>query len=282
MGISPSPEHLEILRPMERFIFKVIHRLNRSPKARRAMTKFGSILGRWWVELGTSKIVVDHGFENFQKGDPNKGVLLVVNHRTFYDQFVITSRLFRLFGAHHNVFFPVRSTFFYENLLGLLINLTMAVGFMYPPFVRDRKRRIWNRFATDLIVELLTNPDSMIGYHPEGTRNTGSDPYNLLQAKPGCGELIHRAQPNVIPVFLQGFPPRFWVMLKKNLFHSNSSKPLVHMVMGAPMDFTEECKLEPGMKTYLRISRKVMATIEELADREKQIRAGSESPKVRA
>ena len=102
------------------------------------MTKLGSVWGKWWVELGTSKIVIDHGFENFEKADPNKGVLLVANHRTFYDHFVITSRLFRLFGAHHNIFFPVRSTFFYENLLGLLINLTLAVGFMYPP--------IWRKF----------------------------------------------------------------------------------------------------------------------------------------
>ena len=93
MGISPSLEHSAALRPIERFNFKVIHRLNWSPKARRAMTKFGSVWGKWWVELGTSKIVVDHGFENFQKGDPNKGVLLVANHRTFYDQFVITSAM---------------------------------------------------------------------------------------------------------------------------------------------------------------------------------------------
>ncbi|MCG8606501.1 1-acyl-sn-glycerol-3-phosphate acyltransferase [bacterium] len=252
----------------------MLDNLNGSPGMRRVLTKIGSVWGTFYVELGTSRIVRHHGFENFSKIDQNRGVLLVANHRTFYDLFVITARLFRLFGAHHNIYFPVRSTFFYDNFLGLPVNLFTALGGMYPPIIRDKKRRSWNKFATDLMVELLKKSENMIGFHPEGTRNRGPDPYNLLRAKPGCGELIYRAQPNVVPVFLQGFPSRFWVLLRKNLNKSRAKKPIVHMVMGEPMDFSEELEREANMKTYLHISQKVMHRIEELSREEKEIRAG--------
>ncbi len=60
-------------------------------------------------------------------------------------------------------------------------------------------------------------------------------------------------------------------MVKKNW--SNSAEPLVHMVMGEPLDFSEERKMEENRKTFLRISKKVMNAIGELAKREQDIRA---------
>lgn len=277
MSLQPAPEQSQALSFTERFNFRVTHWLNQSPQVRRVLTRVGATVSKTWIELGTSKTVVDHGFENFVKIDSNRAVLLVANHRTFYDQFVIAARLFRRFGAHHNIYFPVRAEFFYDNFLGLLVNLPLALGVMYPPIIRDVRRRHWNLFATDLMVELLKNRENMVGFHPEGTRNRGPDPYALLRAKPGCGELIYRAQPNVVPVFLQGFPKNPWAMLKKNLGLANLEQPMVHMVMGEPLDFQQELKMQPGMKTYLKISQKAMAHIEELAAREREIRAKYEN-----
>jgi 1-acyl-sn-glycerol-3-phosphate acyltransferase len=276
MSVTPTAEQWRALTLIERVNFKVTNRINQSPVLRRPMTRFQARFYKWWVELGTSKIVLDHGFENFQKTDPQRGVLLVVNHRTFYDQFVVAARLFRLYGAHHNIYFPIRANFFYDNPLGLFINIPFSMGAMYPPFVRDTKRRRWNQYATDLLVELMRNPENMIGFHPEGTRNQGPDPYALLPAKPGCGELIYRSNPNVVPVFLQGFKSA-WIMFRQNLGNSNSPKPLVHMVMGEPLDFSRELQMEPSQKTYLLISRKVMDVIHQLAQRERAIRAQYET-----
>lgn len=272
MGIKPTSEQWQALKPVERVNFRVTHSLNSSPKLRRILTRIGASYSKWWVECGTSKTVLEHGFENFAKIEPDKAVLLVANHRSFYDLFVIAARLFRLYGPHHNIYFPVRANFFYDNPLGLLINLKVAIAGMYPPIVRDRKRRHWNVFATDLMAELLRDPSNMVGFHPEGTRNRGPDPYAMLPAKPGCGELIHRSQPNVVPVFLQGFPKNPWEMLRENLRRSDSVQPMVHMVMGAPLDFAEELALPPRQKTYLLISRKVMASIESLSRQERMIR----------
>lgn len=279
MAISPTPEQWRALKPVERLNFKVANHINHSPSLRRPMARFQATFYKWWVELGTSKIVLDHGFENFKKIDPSKGVLLVVNHRTFYDQFVIAARLFRLYGPHHNIYFPVRSEFFYDNPLGLLVNIPFTMGVMYPPIVRDVRRRHWNQYATDLMAELLRDPRNMIGFHPEGTRNQGPDPYQLLPAKPGCGELIYRSNPNVVPVFLQGFKS-IWHMLRQNLSNSNDKKPMVHMVMGEPLDFSYELKLEASKKTHLLISRKVMEVIADLSQREREIRARYESKKL--
>lgn len=272
MSVAPTTEQWRALTPVERLNFKVTHRINHSRAFRNSMTRFQAKFYRWWVELGTSHTVVDHGFENFEKIDPTRGVLLVANHRTFYDQFVIAARLFRLYGPHHHIYFPVRSNFFYDNPLGLLINIPFSMGVMYPPIVRDARRRHWNQYATDLMVELLRDPQNMIGFHPEGTRNQGPDPYELLPAKPGCGELIFRSNPNVVPVFLQGFESA-WRMFRQNLRNSKPVKPMVHMVMGEPLDFRDELKMEAGKKTYLHISRKVMAVIAELSRRELEIRS---------
>lgn len=272
MAVSPTPEQWRALQPVERFNFKVIHRLNSSPRIRRFLTVLGSTYGKAWVELGTSKTVAHHGFEHFTEIDPERGVLLVVNHRTFYDQFAVSARLFRLYGAHHNIYFPVRANFFYDSPLALLVNIPFATGVMYPPIIRDKKRREWNRYAVELMADLLRDRRNMIGFHPEGTRNRGPDPYAFLPPKPGCGELIHRSNPNVVPVFLQGFPRSPLQLVKQNFFKKNLSEPLVHMVMGEPMDFSEEIKLEPSRKTFLLISQKVMQAIELLAAQEREIR----------
>jgi len=257
---------------MEKISFGVTRYLNSSPAARRLLTLLCAEIGRRWIELCISRTVRDHGFENFEKIDPNRGLLLVANHRSFYDQFAIAARLYKIFGRHHNIYFPIRANFFYDSPLGLLVNLLMAFFVMYPPIVRDTRRRQWNEYATDIMVTLLKHPDNMVGFHPEGTRNQGSDPYALLAAKPGCGELIYRANPNVLPVFLQGFPNSVVDLFKSNHDRSQNWQPLVHMVMGEPMDLSAQLKLERSRKTYLKISRKVMARIGELAEQECDIR----------
>jgi 1-acyl-sn-glycerol-3-phosphate acyltransferase len=265
-------EKLRVLTPVERFNFRCTYKINTSPCIRKWLTRLGVVYGKLGVEAFTSRIVTDHGFENFARIDPNRAVLLVANHRTLYDQFVISGRLFKLYGAHHNIYFPVRANFFYDNIFGLPVNLLFALGGMCPPIMRDKKRRQWNQTAMDILADFLERRENMVGFHPEGTRNKGSDPYAFLPGKPGCGELIYRSNPNVIPVFLHGFPSSFLQMLKRNWFGGKKPEPFVHMVMGSPLDFTAERQMEANRKTYLEISNSVMNAIEELSKREKECR----------
>jgi len=273
MAIKATTKQLNLLTRIERVNFRITHALNRSPGARRVLTWIQSAFGSRWVEWVTGNIVLQHGFERFEKIDRSKGVLVVANHRTFYDQFVIAAKLFRLYGAHHNIYFPVRANFFYDNPLGLFVNLAVASAAMYPPIVRDRRRLRWNLFATELMIDLLRDGRNMIGFHPEGTRNQGADPYALLPAKPGAGEIIYHARPNVIPVFLQGFPETIPDVIKQNRRQKPTEPPLVHMVMGEPMDFSDLLSQPAKRKTYLAISQKIMAEIARLSDTEKALRS---------
>jgi 1-acyl-sn-glycerol-3-phosphate acyltransferase len=229
------------------------------------------------VECFISKTVAAHHFERFRQIDRNRAVLLAANHRSFNDQFAISARLFNMYGVHHNIFFPVRANFFYDSPVGLIVNLFLAYGVMYPPIIRDNKRRHWNLCATDILVELLREPGNMVGFHPEGRRNKSADPYALQPGKPGCGELVYRSQPNVLPVFLQGFPENPFDLLRAKMTRTGRIKPHVHMVMGEPMDFSEELQMPAGSKTYLQISRKIMHRIQGLAEEEKAIRASLQS-----
>jgi 1-acyl-sn-glycerol-3-phosphate acyltransferase len=47
---------------------------------------------------------------------------------------------------------------------------------------------------------------AVMGYHPEGTRGKGPDPYEFLPARPGIGEIILNCHPDtlVLPFFILG------------------------------------------------------------------------------
>lgn len=249
--------------------------LNRNAVVRWLLSWPRWIVGTAWVEFVTSRLCTDSGFESFAGLDRSRGVLVVANHRSFFDLFVISARLYRKFGNHRYICFPVRSTFFYSSPFGLSVNLPVAQAAMYPPIFREKEKRELNRFSMDLLVELLRDPAYMIGFHPEGTRNQGPDPYTLLRGKPGTGELIHRGHPHVIPIFLQGFPRFAWFGAIQNRLPRRFRPTWVHMVMGAPMDFSAEQALEGTPEVYQRIADKVMAELHALGQRERVERAAS-------
>src|ERR687886_201628 len=58
-------------------------------------------------------------------------VLLVSNHRTFFDMYVVSAELFRRTRGEKKLFFPVRGRFFYESPLGMLVNFLMGWWSMY-------------------------------------------------------------------------------------------------------------------------------------------------------
>ena len=103
---------------------------------------------------------------------------------------------------------PVRSNFFYDTPAGFVVNGVMSFFAMYPPLFRDKRRTALNALGLDELAGLLRSGETLVGIHPEGRRNPGTDPYQLLPAKSGVGRLIHAARGvAVVPVFTNGLLP---------------------------------------------------------------------------
>jgi 1-acyl-sn-glycerol-3-phosphate acyltransferase len=100
--------------------------------------------------------------------------MLVSNHRSFFDQYVMLLACYM--GPvpwAKRLFFPVRSNFFYDQPLGIVVNAAVAGGAMYPPIYRQAERRALNDDALDRMVEIVRKPGNVLGMHPEGTRGKG-------------------------------------------------------------------------------------------------------------
>src|SRR6185369_2176818 len=76
------------------------------------------------------------GLEHVEAASRDRPLLLVANHRSFFDMYAVSTVLFRNTRWRKQLFFPVRGRFFYQSPLGLLVNLIMGWWPMYPPFFR--------------------------------------------------------------------------------------------------------------------------------------------------
>src|SRR5438105_7319954 len=183
----------EVLRPFERFAFRVMRWLNRS--------LIGSVWQRWFVTPFVGFFIARrlqiHGLERLAKIPPGAPILMVANHRTFFDQFVLAWILINQAHLRRRVSFPVRANFFYEKPLGLLVCMSMSGGSMFPPFFRSSDKMPFNKHSLSLVIGQMKEGDWLVGFHPEGTRNKTDDPYTLLPAQPGVGEVALKARPVV-------------------------------------------------------------------------------------
>ena len=226
----PGAAPLHLLSFFERIAFRALRWLN-GPAYR-----LGSFWQRLWlgpfIWLFISRRLRVVGAERLDALPPDAPFLLVANHRTFFDLFILAWVLVRHRGLRHRVSFPVRANFFYENPLGLLFCLIFSGGSMFPPFFRSPKKRAFNAYTVDLLVQRLREPRNMVGFHPEGTRSKGGDPYELLPAQPGAGKLLLDARPVAVPAFVSGLSNSLGGELWNNL----RGKVPVVVVFGAPID----------------------------------------------
>ncbi|MBI5512339.1 MAG: 1-acyl-sn-glycerol-3-phosphate acyltransferase [Deltaproteobacteria bacterium] len=202
--LSPTPEQLKLLKGFERAAFGIADAVNRRPSLKRVAQSFLKVLAQSWIHQCTKNLLRLQGLEHLAALTPDRGVFVVCNHRSFFDLYLMSTVLFRKTSWVRKLFFPVRSTFFYEGPLGVVVNGVMAAWSMYPPVLRDRARKAFNEYTVGCTADLLQEAGTVVGYHPEGTRKRVGDPYELLPAALGTGEIIHRARPIVLPVFTLG------------------------------------------------------------------------------
>lgn len=266
--VEPTAEELSVLNPMERFAFRVTHQANQGA-AKQFWTRMQQHLGALWIHLATYNIMRVYGLEHVAELDHARPVLLVANHRSFFDMYAVSSVLYRRTTWRKQLFFPVRGRFFYTSPLGMLVNLVMGWWSMYPPFFYTAEKKLFDRYSLRRLVTLCREgAGNIIGFHPEGTRNKSDDPYSFLPAKPGVGKLIMEAQPQVLPVFVTGLANSLGAQVMRNW---TDGEP-IRIHFGAPLDLTEFYTKRDAVRTHKEISEYIMARIAQLAEQDRGAR----------
>jgi 1-acyl-sn-glycerol-3-phosphate acyltransferase len=258
-------------RAVERVALAVCRYVNERPGPKEVQRRYHRAVGDRIVRASIGRRVQVHGIEHAADLAPDRGVLLVSNHRSFFDQYVLMSVLYNQTRWPRRVYFPVRSNYFYEAWSGLVLNGLIGGFVMYPPIFRAGSRAAENRGALERLADLLRDPGDLVGMHPEGTRGKGSDPYALLPAQPGIGQLVMRARPIVLPAFVNGIGNDFASEVLDNL-RRPGARP-IHVVFGAPVAFGELLEGSPRPAQYKRVADHVLSRIAALGEIERGLRA---------
>jgi len=272
LALEPTREELSVLSRTEWFAFRLTRRMNRGAW-KRLWTFCQSTVGAGWIHLATYNLMRVYGLEHLARVSHERPLLLAANHRSFFDMYTVSSVLFRRTRWRKKLFFPVRGRFFYDSVGGLLVNLVMGWWSMFPPFFtggdspRPEKRE-FDKFSMRLLTELCREgAGNVVGFHPEGTRNKGEDPYSYLRPQPGIGKLVKDARPQVIPVFVAGLGND----LLKQVLGNWRGGPPVRIHFGPPLDFSDFYDKRDHVRTYKEIGEYVMSKIAELGEQDRAL-----------
>lgn len=251
------------LKPNERLPYIVGRRLNE--------TDLGKRLGMGWTRIGARPglhQLIKHRLElRGQEHLPDRSFILVCNHRTWFDLYATTIAFWPLYEKVPYLYCPVRSTYYYERPLGAVLNIAASGNAMYPPIFRDDRGPVLNRLAVESCTRLLNwSPRTIIGIHPEGTRNPSEDPYTLLPAKPGVGYIAHDSRAPVIPAFVAGLPKKFGT-IARDRFRAGAEP--VRVWLGPPVALDDLLDAPADKPTAHAIADRSMDAVRALAEQDR-------------
>src|ERR1041385_3069287 len=122
---EPTPQEFAVLTSFERFAFRLVRRMNHG-NWKRFWTWCQKTFGAGWIHFATYNLMQVYGLENVHAVSTAQPILLVANHRSFFDMYTVSTVLFRNTSWRKQLFFPVRGRFFYQGPLGLFVNLVMG------------------------------------------------------------------------------------------------------------------------------------------------------------
>ena len=268
---------------MERFALRFAEFANEDKRGKWLQNRFLRGISYVWVRAAIANRMLVEGIEDLMALDPPAGVMFVANHRSFFDQYCMLLACFMgpVPWARH-LYFPVRSNFFYDQPLGVVVNAAIAGGAMYPPIYRQTERRAKNDEALDKMVEILAHRGNVLGMHPEGTRGKGPNPYEFLPAQPGVGKVALVGKPTVIPAFILGLGNKIHEDIRLNFSATARTEHAVITVFGQPIDYSDLAAEKPRPTLYKKTADRFMAEIKKLAEREKEIRADIAAGRISA
>ena len=269
LTFAPTAQEISVLSLTEKIGFRLTDKMNKG-----AWKNFWTFcqrhIGSLWIYLATYNLMNVFGLENFEKTSTQKPLLLVANHRSFFDLYTVSSIIFRRTKRPIKLFFPVRAKFFYSSPVGWLVNLVMGWWAMYPPFFREDKeitKRDFDKFSLRRLIELCTEGEpNVIGFHPEGKRNLSENPYEFLPAQPGIGKIIMASKPQVVPVFIAGLGND----LPKQILGNWRGGEKVRIHFGQPIELSHFYEKRDSLRTHKEIADFLMSKIGELAEEDKK------------
>ncbi len=266
--LAPTAEELGVLNYAEKIGYRLTDRMNQGAW-KRFWTFCQRHIGSLWIYLATYNLMNVEGLENFENTAVDKPLLLVANHRSFFDMYTVSSVLFRRTRRPMKLFFPVRAKFFYDSPLGWFVNLVMGWFSMFPPFfreAREEKKREFDKFSMRKLIDICTRGTAhVIGFHPEGKRNLSADPYEYLPAQTGIGKIVMASHAQVVPVFIAGLGND---LPKQILGNWRGGEP-IRIRFGAPVDLSEFYNKRDSLRTHKEIADLLMLKISELGEQDK-------------
>src|SRR5687768_18279624 len=110
VGLVPEPDEIAVLTWFEQLAFRLVRRMNQG-RWKRFWTWCQSVFGAGWIHLSTYNLMQVYGLENLEAVSRDRPILLVANHRSFFDMYVVSTTLFRHTSWRKQLFFPVRGRF---------------------------------------------------------------------------------------------------------------------------------------------------------------------------
>lgn len=273
-GVLSRAQALSTLPPLERGIFRLVDRMNRG-----AWKGAWAFIGRQVHARALHAIFAPqldvYGFEHMERTDPDRPILVVANHRSFYDLHLVSTVVLRRLRRPMRVFFPIRGRYYYQSVGGTLLNFVGGLWSMYPPLFTIPSHRAFNRYSLEVLIGLCREGRGhLVGIHPEGGRNRDPDPYSFRRTQPGAGHIIHAARPQVIPVFIAGLENDF----RKVASRTRRGGERLRLHFGPAVDL-EACYALPAKgSTYKQIAELIMEHVRALAEQDRQVYASGVVP----
>ncbi len=242
---------------------------------KRLSQAFGVTLTYRLVRLIAGARLRTVGLEHVTRLERTRGLMIAANHRSFFDLFLTMAAIAPVARAASRMYFPVRSTFWYDSLLGIGTNAAATCMSMYPPIFRDSGKRDATRAGLDFLARELRDPSVIVGMHPEGTRSKLDDPYRLLPPEQSFGRVVLTARPIVLPVFVNGVGNS---LLRECVSGLRGNAPPIVIAFGAPVDLSDFEGAAPTLlRAQLAAGQRVLDCIRELGATERAFRAGVEA-----
>ncbi len=271
LGTGPMTSANRSLSRIERFSLALATACNRSHTTKRLLHALNVSVTYHLVKRVAGSRLHTLGLEHVTNLERTSGLMVAANHRSFFDLFLIMAAMAPVARAARRMYFPVRSGFWYDSLLGIGTNAAATCMSMYPPIFRAPEKREETRAGLDFLANELRDRDVVVGMHPEGTRSKCADPYALLPPERSFGRVALLAKPVVVPVFVNG--------VGNSLVHEcisglRGTAPPIVVAFGAPVDLSDFAGAEPArLRAQIEIGQRVLDAIRELGVTERKFRA---------